>query len=252
MRIKVNRKLCCVTDFVDHVIRESTAIYAGTEHADSFFIFHDALSQWWEKEAQEYVVQRGFGERQLKCMGNTNINNRYRGKLTGDSPEMCRALDSHGFADLTNSIKFHCGLSSLYPVGDPRRFHMGTPKQVYDTMKRCWEVEPTSERIVEDIMNLPSVLQKIITARGCVVPDLVLRTGRRGAEYVSLRAGMRCKHKPVNRQRKATMKGSVIHPDCIEAHQMLCNGALPVVINDELDAELMDVEQVDGDDSDDE
>jgi hypothetical protein len=88
------------------VITESTRIYAGTEEQDTFLIFHDGLSAWWEKEAQAYITMRGFQNRQLRCMGNTNFDTRYHEKLTGDSPEMCRALDSHGFSDLASSI---CG-----------------------------------------------------------------------------------------------------------------------------------------------
>ncbi len=67
-------------------------------------------------------------------------------------------------------------LSSVYAVGDPRRFHMGTPAQVWSTMTRCWQVEPTSDRIVEDILALLQVLERIIAARGCVVQDQFLRS----------------------------------------------------------------------------
>ena len=47
-----------------------------------------------------YLEQQGFARRQLCCRDPTNIDNRYRNKLTGDSPEICVSLDSHGFADL--------------------------------------------------------------------------------------------------------------------------------------------------------
>ena len=40
--------LICVTELMSHVIAESTKIYKDTIHADSFMIFHDGLSQWWE------------------------------------------------------------------------------------------------------------------------------------------------------------------------------------------------------------
>ena len=57
---------------------------------------------------------------------------------------------------------------------------MGTPLEVESTMRRCWTVEPTSDRIVEDIQKFESVLDKIIAAQGYVVHDEFLRTGRRG------------------------------------------------------------------------
>jgi hypothetical protein len=51
------------------------------------------------REAQVYLASRGFANRQIR---NTTANKgtRYDGKIVGDSPEMCRALDSHGFAYL--------------------------------------------------------------------------------------------------------------------------------------------------------
>jgi hypothetical protein len=56
---------------------------------------------------------------------------------------------------------------------------MGTPKEVASSLIRAWEIEPTSERIIEDIRAFPRVLQVIIDRDGVVVPDLFLRSGRR-------------------------------------------------------------------------
>ena len=104
----------------------------------------------------------------------------YKGKLVGNSPELCRALDSHGFADLKNAIDVNRALTcTSFAVGDPRRFEMGTPSQVFSTMSRCWEVAPSSARVIEDIEALPRVVEKILAYKGCVVPDEFLRDGRR-------------------------------------------------------------------------
>lgn len=130
------------------------------------------MSAWWEKEAQDYLCETlKFGDRQLCNAGNTNRSNRYRGKVVGDSPELCRGLDSHGFADLKMSVQYHASLSPVYPVTDPRRFNTGTPKEMWETLLRCWQMEPTSERVMEDILGLPRVLEKIIRHCGCVVKD---------------------------------------------------------------------------------
>ena len=40
-------------------------------------------------------------------------------------------------------------------------------------------MEPTSERIVQDILDLPRVLGKNVEARGCIVYVNVLRNGHR-------------------------------------------------------------------------
>jgi hypothetical protein len=225
LRAEVNKKYCCIKELIDHAIEQSTAIYANTVHANTFFIFHDALSTWWENEAQVYIAQLGFANRQVRCMGTTNAGTRYEGKLTGDSPEMCRGLDSHGFADLVSSMQLHCSLSSLYEVGDPRRFNLGTPEEVWSTMSRCWLMEPTSERIVQDVSKFRAVLDIIIAAQGCVVQDIFFRSGRRGDEWMRAKGDGHCKNKPRPRQRKATLKTRPIHPDARHAYNQLTTNA---------------------------
>ncbi len=51
---------------------------------------------------------------------------RYERKIVGDSPEMCRALDSHGFADLKSGLVTCASYTSLYPDDNPSRFHLDT------------------------------------------------------------------------------------------------------------------------------
>mmetsp|Transcript_32977 Transcript_32977/g.61492 ORF Transcript_32977/g.61492 Transcript_32977/m.61492 type:complete len:124 (-) Transcript_32977:25-396(-) len=46
-------------------------------------------------------------------------------------------------------------------------------------MVRCWEIAPTSRRVVQDIQGLPNVCEKILENDGCVVPDEDFRTGKR-------------------------------------------------------------------------
>ena len=178
----MRKTLCSVTDLMDHVINTSTAAYAGTERALGFFIFHDGLSTWWEALAQAYMRARGFEHRQIRNI-DANKGTRYEGKIVGDSPEMCRALDSHGFADLKAAVFAYSSFTSVYAVDDPRRFKLGTPNELFRRIERAWTVAPTSKRIVEDILALPLVRSKIIEYKGCVVPDEVLRHGRRAAKW---------------------------------------------------------------------
>ena len=138
-----------------HAIDESTRAFEGTSRASTFSIFHDGLSAWWESEAQAYLASRGFANRQIR---NTTANRdtRYERKIVGDSPKMCRTLDSHGFADLKSGLVTYASYTSLYPADDLRRFHLGTPPpQLLASIQRTWRVTPTSKRIVEDIELLP-------------------------------------------------------------------------------------------------
>jgi hypothetical protein len=66
---------------IDHVISESTHLYAGSEHADTFQIFHDDLTAWWEPAAQSYIAGKGFKDRQLRSLGPTIKGTRHEGKL---------------------------------------------------------------------------------------------------------------------------------------------------------------------------
>jgi hypothetical protein len=175
----VDKKYCNIADIMNHVVLESIKMYEGTNELNTFVIFHDGLKQWWEKEAQEHMASLGFRNRQLRCLGNTNSGTIYEGKLVGNSPEICRGLDSHGFADLEASVLHHTALTAVYAIDDQRAFRMGTPAQVWSTLSRCWQIAPSSERIVQDISKLKFVLQKIIEANGCVVRDEALRSGVR-------------------------------------------------------------------------
>ena len=267
VRAKVDQKLCNVKDLIDHVITESSAIYEGTEHANTFRIFHDGLSMWWDKDAQDYIRERGFYDRQLKAKDPTNHNElckRYRNKLTGDSPELCRALDSHGFADLRRSIEFHCCLTSSYAADDGRKFLQGTPAQVFSSMKRCWEVAPSSERIVEDILKFEAVLDKIIAADGCMVEDEFLRTGRRGDDmdrkYTSIQkgsVGKDLKHKATSRQRLDTLSSQplAVHKDAKDGYRYIMSvarGGAQVAADNGFDDDLeslLDIELSDDSDS---
>lgn len=113
-------------------------------------------------------------------------------------------------------------------------------------MKRCWTVEPTSERIMQDINALPNVLQTIIERQGCVVKDEYLRTGRRArrADYSGA-----LKNKRRSRQRKSTLKDLVCHPDALEAKNKLCATVRQAIMNEvmlEMVHEEMDNEDVEG------
>lgn len=188
-----------------------------------------------EEGAKEYLHLKGFRDRQLRCWGATNAGTRYYKRVVGDSPELCRGLDSYGFADLRCSIAYHVALSTFYDSNDPRRFRHGTPAEVYSTMKRCWEVEPTSERIVADVLGFTEVLDKLIAAKGCVVPDISLRTGRRATP-----ADGNLKNKPRASQRKSTILrcSRPVHADGLEAHQLACGSGA----DDAIEALIEDVD----------
>ena len=216
-----------IRGMMDHVIEGSKRAYAGTDMEDRFVIFHDGLSLWWTPETQEHMAKRGFEHRQMRILGSNvdKVAKHYRigkkGKLVGDSPELCRALDSHGFADLDASLAFQCAIASALPIDHPlRRFwNMGTTGSLWGAMVKTWlEVAPCSLRVVEDVDHLPVPLDKIIAAEGCVVPDGFLRAGRRARRADGTGE---CAGKARKRQRKATLVAKKHHPELDEAYAHL-------------------------------
>ena len=57
----------------------------------------------------------------IASVGTTNQGTACYGRAAGDSPELARGLDSHGFADLDYAVSYCCSLASVYPMGDVRR-----------------------------------------------------------------------------------------------------------------------------------
>ena len=180
------------------------------------------------RDQHEHRRLRGDGAG-LGLLRNIDANNgtRYEGKIVGDSLEMCRALDSHGFADLKAAVFAYSSVTSVYAVDDPRRFKLGTPDELFRSIERAWTVAPTSKRIVEDILALPRVLSKIIEYKGCVVPDEILRHGRRAAKWeTSEMSTSDQKAKPRSFTRNETLASSVpAHPDVGPARAVLRSGA---------------------------
>ena len=216
----------CVTELIDHMIRETAAAYKGTEREADFLIYHDALSAFTEKEAQDYIESQ-YPEmvgRFIASVGTTNQGTSYHGRAVGDSPELARGLDSHGFADLDYAVSYCCSLASVYPMGDPRRqfWNQGTKEQLFLVMEQVWlHVAPTSERIIEDLEHLLDVVKKIIDHGGAVVPDEVLRSGRRALSEADRKKVPTRKRNPSARDKISTQRAMIIHDDLQDAEGIL-------------------------------
>ena len=88
-------------------------------------------------------------------------------------------------------------------------------------MEMTWmEVAPSSERVIEDVDRMLVVLDKIIAAGGCVVPDEFLRTGRRAMRADGTKA---LGGKARKRQRIETLEARPHHPELNGAYALLVN-----------------------------
>ena len=180
-------------------------------------------------------------ERQLRC-NLPEMPKLYMGRCVGDSPELRRILDAHGFSDLEKSISHHVAFSSFLPIGDERRFEMGTPSAVMRTMKRCWEVAHSSSHIIVYAERYNFFLENIVAAEGIVVPGEALRSGRRALNHKGdglIQTRLR------RANRKELLRGRDLHPsiqfirDCIlkstDGTVNLGENIAPIVVDEVLD-----------------
>ena len=144
-------------------------------YADSWLIYHDALPQWWERGAQDYIASRGFVDLQWHARGATNndVAGHYRNRLMGDSPEMM-PLDSSLFCNLIEKVALLV-VSTANQSGDDR-YSMGTPDEAWRSMVAAWELI-LEARIRQDVGRFWSAIESIIAAGGAYVPELDLRNG---------------------------------------------------------------------------
>jgi len=86
------------------------------------------------------------------------------------------------------------------------------------TIKRCWEISRTSERIVHDILDFPNVLRKVIEVGGPVLPECTLRHGHRAFCHDKTRA---LKSKLKTSQRIESNREKPIHPHAVRGWAMI-------------------------------
>ena len=159
----VNRTFCSAGDLIREIFKWGESKFKGTRYEHTWRVYHDHLKVMWEAGGIALMKSIGLYDHMLKIEGRPDLK-LYNNKLVGNSPELCRGLDAHGFADLESSIAFHCATTSTYPVGDIRRFNIGNLTETDSTVLRCWEMEPTPARIKQDIEGLPHVLDLIMAA----------------------------------------------------------------------------------------
>jgi hypothetical protein len=119
LKAKLNKTIVCVTELMDHVVAENIKVHAGTPRASDVRIFHGGLSAWWEALAQEHMASLGMANRQIRNI-TANVGTRYEFKILGDSPEICRGLDSHGFADLKAAVTTYASAPPFTPARTTR------------------------------------------------------------------------------------------------------------------------------------
>ena len=103
-------------------------------------------------------------------------------------------LDNNLFSDLETAVRWNVAATRQLDNEDPRKFSLRTTTTCCDAIVRTWEYAPTSQRIVQDINRVFSVIDEVIKA-DCVSVDFrKLRKGRRLLDHrVNERRVRRCR-----------------------------------------------------------
>lgn len=173
----------CITDMLDHLVAEFNRLFKGTPFAKSWVLMHDALDTFWMQSTQKYLLDKHkIGPDRLMCIkGSTNplVDDRYRNKLVGDSPEFM-PLDSNCFSYYETAMSANLAHTYLLKHDHPDKHLASTPDQVQRLMFYTWKHDsPTSEDIVRDIYRYAKALGLVVDAEGAKVPRLDTRQGRR-------------------------------------------------------------------------
>lgn len=173
-------KLFDARDMVDEIIKAGNLAFADTPYKDTWVLAHDALGQLWEPGTRDYLKSQEFDESQILApqAGTSADIKHHKDRPVGNSPELM-PLDSHLFADFKRAIIYNVASTAEYANDNPKKFKLGTPKEVFSSMQRAWKIHPTPERIVQDVLKWPKNLDKIYAAQGAVVPEVDNRHGRR-------------------------------------------------------------------------
>ena len=177
-----------VTDYIEHLMEESSKVMRGTKHETDWMVYHDALSLMTSKENMAWMSEKGFLKRwilpsQDLYVNDKEIQKKYSGKPIGNSPEFM-PWDAHLNFDVHCSLDHHCLLSKALDDKDPKKFDASTPKKMKLAYQRILNpdesgVSPTPKRIIQDVRRVQVALRKVVTANGCLVQDAAIRSGRR-------------------------------------------------------------------------
>ena len=127
-------KVCCITDLIRFMMKESDNLMKGSVHEDYFFIVHDALVLITAKETIEWMKENIYFHRWLLTMNGLQDGTPYAGCPVGNSPEFM-PLDNSLNRDILHSLRFHCVLSRFVLDGEGTdeggsnmRFSFSTPR----------------------------------------------------------------------------------------------------------------------------
>ena len=110
-------KLCCITDLIWFMTKESEKLIKGYVHEDDLFIIYDALVLMKPKETIKWMKDNTYFHRWFLPMNGFQDRTPYAGRPVGNNPEFM-PLDNSLNIDILQSFSFHFFLSLLWINGE--------------------------------------------------------------------------------------------------------------------------------------
>ena len=205
-KCKAMSKYVCIKRLVKHIVEETHQHYEGTEYAESWLFYHDALSLMtckgtieWMKTQTIGATARTYHDCWMLPKFDLNAGTSFEGRVVGNSPEM-HPMDNTLNKDVDDSVKRHVAYTYYLAKDDSRKFSMATPKEGVHAYARCWNNPPvkgkdgvldkkgsclSSKRILGDINKFSDALNDIWVVEGAVVDQNnkhVKRSGHRAEQ----------------------------------------------------------------------
>ena len=140
-------------------------------------------------------------------------------------------------------------LTSMYANDDEEKFKFGTPAEAMHTILRCCEYAPSSSRIIQDALDSPTVLRKVIEVNSTVLPECKLWRGHRALRHN--KKGV-LKNKLKTSQRIETNIEKPIHPDAVRGRNMILGFPTLMVELPDIDSDASTESEGEGGNTDDE
>lgn len=171
-----------IRDMVRHICKKSEELMKGTKHEDNWFFYHDALSLMKAQDTKAWMEEEGILKHWILPEHDLNRERpRYKGHPVGNSPEFM-PLDCSLNKDLDDELWRHILYTRFLEEEDPRKFSISTPLRGSSAIRRVWENSVPNERIKQDVYKVLTALPEVYKAKGCIVPNLGNRNGRRALE----------------------------------------------------------------------
>ena len=106
-------KLCCITDLIQFMMKESDNLMKGSVNEGVFFIVHDALVLMTAKETMIWMKENNCFHRWLLPMNGLQDGTLYARRPVGNSPEITPLYNSLN-RDILHSLRFYCVLSRFF------------------------------------------------------------------------------------------------------------------------------------------